>query len=283
MYDQRLTESPPAGARDAALSALIGAYGLVNRCGVLDTRIGRAAFSRTYFAYKRFLEDPFDGLVRRRPDLFAGGHVVDVGANIGYTALTFARALSPGFLVHAFEPDPRNFGLLAENLRRAGEVGRRVAPVPAAVGDKDGEIAFRHSASHHGDHRVAVGEETEAQGLKRVRLRAVDAYLEDCGLSAGAVRFVKIDVQGYEAAVVRGMAGLLRHGRPAVAIEYGPDLVRAFGGDPRELVASLLEGGRRPFLLKKSGALKPLSPAAIDKGVADREWVNLLFSAEEGP
>ena len=49
-------------------------------------------------AYKRLVEDPFAALVRARPELFTGGEIIDVGANVGYTAQVFARALSAELL-----------------------------------------------------------------------------------------------------------------------------------------------------------------------------------------
>src|SRR5207249_1406142 len=57
---------------------------------------------------KRFLEDPYAGLVANRPDLFRGGHILDVGANVGYDTVLFAKALSPGARVIALEPEREN-------------------------------------------------------------------------------------------------------------------------------------------------------------------------------
>src|SRR5262249_58667684 len=109
-------------------------------------------FVRTYFAYKS-RADPFAPLTRRRPALFRGGHILDVGANIGYTAAVFARAVSSGFKVFAFEPDRRNCERLARTLRRLGYADRSEA-VHAAVGGADGTIGvwqdYRHHARHPG-------------------------------------------------------------------------------------------------------------------------------------
>ena len=82
--------------RRSVIHGLLSVYGFANRRGLLNTSLAQEAFARSYFLYKRAVEDPFAALLRRRPELFRGGHVLDVGANIGYTAAVFASGLSPG-------------------------------------------------------------------------------------------------------------------------------------------------------------------------------------------
>src|SRR5512133_131626 len=94
--------------------ALVSAYARLESSGIMDSALGRAAYAHAYFAYKRHLEDPFARLVRRFPEPFLGGDILDVGANIGYTAAVFAAAASPGRRVWAFEPERRNFEMLQQ-------------------------------------------------------------------------------------------------------------------------------------------------------------------------
>jgi len=122
------------------VEGLHSAYGLANRLGVLHSAVLDDLFVRAYFAYKR-LGDPFAVLARRRPDLFRGGHVLDVGANVGYTASVFARALEPGFKVFAFEPDRQNVERLVRTMRRLG-LADRVEGVNATVGAAEGTVGL---------------------------------------------------------------------------------------------------------------------------------------------
>ena len=94
------------------MSLFVHAYALARRARLLGRPWFDALFSRSYFVYKRLVEDPFHALLRSRPELLRGGHVVDVGANIGYHARLFARGLDPGWMVVAIEPEPRNFAML---------------------------------------------------------------------------------------------------------------------------------------------------------------------------
>src|SRR5260370_25411122 len=131
---------------------VLRAYALAHRTGFLNTRIGDAIFSRAYFAYKRF-EDPHAALIRAHPELFRGGNVIDVGANIGYTTVLFARAIDDGFKVFALEPEQENFARLERNLNRYA-VADRVIARRAAAGATSGAIGLKINPEHHGDHHV---------------------------------------------------------------------------------------------------------------------------------
>src|SRR5262245_3574634 len=131
------------------ISVFTGAYAMARRSGFLDTDIGGRLFVSAYFLYKKYLEDPFDGLICRYPQLFQGGHILDVGANIGYSTSLFSRVVAPDKCVFAFEPEPFNFALLRHVIRtRATD---RVIAIPAAVGAVEGEIRLRLNPRHHGD------------------------------------------------------------------------------------------------------------------------------------
>jgi FkbM family methyltransferase len=77
------------------------------------------------------------------------------GANVGNTSCLFADALKPGFKVYSFEPDPANFQMLSELIRREN-LSDRVIAMNSAVGSSDGRIELWHNEKHSGDHRVAT-------------------------------------------------------------------------------------------------------------------------------
>jgi FkbM family methyltransferase len=253
-------------------SALLGVYSLARRSGLLDTSIGRSLFSSSYFLYKRYLEDPFHALVRARPELLRGGNVLDIGANIGYTCRLFARAIDPDFRVYAFEPEEFNFGLLERSASRTQ--GRAVA-VRAAVGDHDGEIELWRNEHHHGDHRIATRAFRESGAVSqavRVPITTIDTFVRSRNISP--VRFIKVDVQGYELPVCRGMSETLRANPEAVlALEYMPEALESLGFSPQELLGWFEERKYNVYSLDRSGALKPGVPQIDARGYAD-----LLFT-----
>lgn len=225
------------------MSALVvRAYRLLRVDAWARTRIGERLFLAAFFAYKRWLEDPHAAFARRHPEVFAGGHLFDVGANAGYTATVFARALSPGFRVFAFEPEAVNYARLERVIATRG-LQDVVTPVRTAVGDVDGVAALQRNPHHPGDHRIAD------EGEERVPIARLDTFA--AGLRP--VKFVKIDVQGHELAVSRGMAGL---------IEDNPGLeVSCEYTGSRELLRFYQERGFRLSVLRRDGKLLPLEAA----------------------
>jgi FkbM family methyltransferase len=262
------------------LPGLSKAYALARRAGLLEKPWFRRAYARAYFSYKRRFEDPFHGLVRQRPDLFRGGHILDAGAQIGYTASLFAEALSPGFKVYAFEPEPENFSFLLETIASRRAQGA-IIPIHAAVGDRAGSVDLWRNPAHPGDHRVAS--ETFRQqagasiGTIEVRLVSLDGFLASTEDPAAPVAFVKIDVQGYEPAVCRGMAGLLeRCPDVAVAIELAPTELAAQGFGLADVVGPLRDRGHSIHHLAKDGGLTPFEQGSLDVQLTGRGYADLL-------
>ncbi len=131
------------------------AYSLVKRSGFLQTSLGRRLFKSAYFLYKRYIEDDLRDLLHSHPAFIGEGNVLDIGANIGYTATVLARAAQFGRKIYAFEPEPFNFKLLEQTALQA-EVAGKIVPMQMAVGAADGTIDLWINDRHHADHRVAT-------------------------------------------------------------------------------------------------------------------------------
>ncbi len=257
----------------------VQAYGFASRLGVLDNPIAHRLFVRSYFAYKRYVEDPFAGLVRRHPELFRGGDILDIGANVGYTATVFARALSPGRKVWAFEPEARNFEALEGTVRRF-DLGDRVIPVRAAVGEQDGVVELWRNPGHPGDHRVI----TDALRVSSPRIArtpgitavSVDGFAEGHGFNDG-VAFIKIDVQGYEVAVCRGMQRTIEKSPDVfVAVEYAPAILQEMGFPPAELLEFYTSRRFNIWSIERDGTLVPRDIQQPLTNLGPRGYVDLL-------
>lgn len=139
-----------------------------------------------------------------------GDRVWDIGAHKGYVTMAAARVVGPGGGVTAFEPSSINLWFLRRHIawNRLGNV----TVVPVAVSDREGHALFGGTGSSIA-FKVGTGDET-------VELRTIASLIEHDGLPMPAV--IKIDVEGSEAAVLRGagehLAGVRRvfisiHGR----------------------------------------------------------------------
>jgi FkbM family methyltransferase len=268
--------------RSPVIDAAVRGYGLFNRAGLLDRPFLRRAFVSSYFAYKRWVEDPFASLIRHHSTWFRGAHVIDVGANIGYTATLFGGAVDQGFRVFAFEPERRNFDCLVETVA-ARHLNGTVEPIHAAVGATRGSIDLWYNADHHGDHRILTPElgreKTGVEQRQRVDVISLDDFAHERGLR-GQIGFVKVDVQGYELPVCQGMEGLLSAERPPiVVVEYFPEGMRELGFTPEDLPRWFRERGWQILILERDGTLSEWALSGLDRDLGRRRGIDLICCA----
>jgi FkbM family methyltransferase len=156
-----------------------------------------------------------------RASLPPGGTFVDVGANWGYFSLVAAHAVGPAGRVVALEPDPRMHAELAANLARNGI--RNVNALAVAASDRAGEATlagYAEADRNRGVSSLVAAPAGDAPSFA-VRTAPLDDLLDEQGIDA--VDLVKVDVEGAEELVVRGMARGLADGRyHRVLVELHP-------------------------------------------------------------
>ncbi len=209
-------------------------------------------------AYEPFETELLTSLIR------PGHVVVDIGANIGYYTLVFARAVGPAGHVVAFEPDPDNFRLLAHNLRSNGY--RNVTLVPSAVSDRAGSASLFLSAENKGDHRLY--DSHDGRQSRTVSTVTVDEVLARCD---GPIDLVKMDIQGAEAKALEGMRRTLeRHPDASLATEFWPIGLARAGSTARDYLASLEAiGWRMLHIDERRSRVAPLDKAWLEAAVTE--------------
>jgi FkbM family methyltransferase len=255
-------------------NALVDAYSLVRRSGFLQTSLGRRLFKSAYFLYKRYFEDDLRDLVLSHPALVSGGNVLDIGANLGYTAAVLARALERGRKVYAFEPEPFNFGILQQTAAQP-EFEGKIVPLQCAVGTENGTIDLWVNHRHHADHRIATQkfrlEHPESRAISAT-LVSIDSFLQS---RHEKISFIKIDVQGYELAACQGMQETLQQNPDvAIVLEFTPSIMIEMGFDPSKLIDFFLERDFKIYVVHPRGKLSPGLPHEMN----DSDYVDLLFS-----
>jgi FkbM family methyltransferase len=141
-----------------------------------------------------------------------GMTVVEVGANIGSHSVALARACFPGPL-YLFEPQQRVFQILCANLALNG-IGNAIA-YPEACSDQAGMVIIPPLDYGATGNFGGVSVQADADGVQGMRVRAIP--LDSLDLAACDV--LKIDVEGFEAQVVRGAAETIRKFRPLLYVE----------------------------------------------------------------
>jgi FkbM family methyltransferase len=182
------------------------------------------------------------GLVRAfSASLRPGATVVDIGANLGLYTLIAARAVGMDGKVFSFEPTPQTWRLLKDNVQVNGLLETGIVELrQAAVTDRAGWASltvYRDNSGHNTLFPAEVaGETTEVETL------ALDAALD----GARPVDVVKIDAEGAEPLIWRGMGKTLRRNRRIrVFMEFAPSLLLRAGSDPAEFLEQLTADGFR--------------------------------------
>jgi FkbM family methyltransferase len=161
-----------------------------------------------------------------------GDVLYDVGANVGYMSVLGARLVGPRGRVECFEPLPSNVELLRENLDTNKFTNFAIHEFAAS--DHDGQARM----SLGDGLRIGNGQivETADHTTIEVPIHRLD------GLKLRPPQLVKIDVEGVELAVLRGMTNILEASRPKIIVElHGVDddeverFLRAAGYEPRQL------------------------------------------------
>jgi len=181
------------------------------------------------------------------------GIFIDVGANIGWHVIHAAQHSAVEIVV-AFEPDAFNSWLLDRNLR-LNRIDKAVVNT-CAVGAKRGTtLLHRYKNSNHGRHSLLVD---YGYGSRAVPLTDLDNALDTLGLADRRVLILKIDVEGYEPAVIAGATRTLAR-TDVVVTEYSPNLSRSGGLSTDAMRDVLLANGFAPNTLRPDGRLKALT------------------------
>lgn len=128
--------------------------------------------------------------------------VWDVGANLGFYTEIFAENVGSTGQVIAFEPTPKTHSALSQRTARYPWVRSE----QIALGDFDGSSQFVVGDYDRTNHLQRVGDEAKKADSVDVRVMRGDSYLAN---SEKVPNLLKIDVEGFEEEVLKGMEGLL--------------------------------------------------------------------------
>ncbi|MBM4061692.1 MAG: FkbM family methyltransferase, partial [Planctomycetes bacterium] len=166
-----------------------------------------------------------------------GDAFVDVGANLGLVAMLASRLVGPSGRVVACEPNPAVLERLRAALQHNG-IGN-VEVVAAALGEAPGAAELRVYGGHSGWGSLAAEgpPELTAAATHRVELRTGDAVLGP--LPPAQPLVIKIDVEGHELPVLRGLRRTLAARLPLVFLEVADVHQRRAGHSAAALLGEL--------------------------------------------
>ncbi len=163
-----------------------------------------------------------------------GNVVVDIGANIGYYTLLFAKLVGEKGKVFAFEPEPNNFDLLKKNIEINGY--KNINLINKAVSNKSGKIKLYLNDVNTSCHSL-IAENPNNQYIEIDSIK-----LDDFFEINQKIDFIKIDVEGAELESLKGMSNLLNQNNDTkILLEFNPSMLKSFGVTPQEYLNLLMD------------------------------------------
>jgi len=202
---------------------------------------GRFALSSRGHLFRRIVEtgeyEPtLTALCREFLD--PGRDAIDVGANIGFHTVLFAKRL-PRRRVLSVEPTRAALTRLRRNIALNG-VESNVCVFEGAASDASRQMEIKtipgleeYSTLGELAHPSVAG---AAYVTEFVEARKLDQLADERQLDCG---FIKIDAEGAEHSIFEGARGLLTKHRPVVVSELSDSLLRENGSSAREVVRFL--------------------------------------------
>jgi len=165
-----------------------------------------------------------------------GDVVLDCGANVGYFTALLDRLVKPNGHVHSFEPGLGTFSKL-ERTKALLKL-EHATLYSKAVGNLVGEIDFWSSTSGSDAQQKTVQTLGRCLRHDRVDSTTLDVFaasLRDQGTDR--IAFVKCDIEGAEAAMLRGATTLLQSENPPIwLVEHNRPALTEHGATSTELM-----------------------------------------------
>lgn len=145
-----------------------------------------------------------------KQNICVGDTVLDIGANIGLWTMRMSKLVGNTGKVYAFEPELKNFEILKKNI----ELNKldNVILEQKALSDIDG-VTYLELSEDSGQHRLSN------HGVK-VESMTLDNYLK--GL---VVDFIKMDAEGSEYKIFKGMKNILKNKDLTIVTEFNYKLL----------------------------------------------------------
>jgi len=134
-----------------------------------------------------------------------GKDVIDGGAFIGDTAITFSKNYSFG-KIYSFEPDGSNYTKLKENIAKYDM--KNVIPISKGIASKEGKVSFKVQG---------VASSISPGGSKEIEVTTIDKFVENNGPDID-IGLIKFDIEGAEFDGITGSLETIKKFRPVLLI-----------------------------------------------------------------
>lgn len=176
---------------------------------------------------------------------------IDIGANIGLYSALASKYLQGAGKVIAIEPDEINCNFIRKTIGLNNFSNIDVYQM--ALGDYDGEAKLYINNLNKADHRLY--DNLSERPFKAIKIAKLDTVLNRYETKLN-VDFIKIDTQGYEYRVLKGMSNTFRNNpEMKVMMEFWPWGITQAGDNPAELLKLIQDYGFKIKRIDEDNAL----------------------------
>jgi len=205
---------------------------------------------------------------------YEGMNILDIGANIGYYTALFSQLAGERGSVIAIEPDLESYKYLSKSINSFNY--KNVLSFRLAASDIKQKLPLFISKENRGDNRLYST--NQKRNSIMVDCLTVDELLEENKIEN--LDLIKIDVQGYEPKVLKGMLNIVRSSKKLILLsEFWPKGILQAGESPKEFLTMLRKMQFQLFELKKNGFLVLLKPSEDNKFIKKhqgRKYTNII-------
>jgi FkbM family methyltransferase len=219
-----------------------------------DAGLSRSLIEHGY--WEMWLTEALEAVLR------PGMVVIDIGANLGYFSLLMADRVGIGGSVHAFEANPAMAALLSQSAHENGLQDRIAIHSDPLWDENDVACVLKIPAGEPKNAHLVTHADDDVEGV-RLTTRRLDGIADLLDADV-----IKIDVEGAEERIWRGMAGLFARGRAlTVFLEFSPVRYEA----PMTFLEEIMQQGFTLGELSVSYGIRPVTPAQILAGAPDED------------
>lgn len=152
----------------------------------------------------------------------AGDWVLDIGANVGHYTIKLSNLVGSKGRVIAFEPIPETFHYLTENTKYCKN--KNITLINAAVSDITTDVGmsvpnFSSGIKNYYQANISVGSEKSYTSVLTLSIDGLNI--------SHKINLIKIDAEGHEPIVYKGMANLIQRDKPIIIIETVTEELRS--------------------------------------------------------
>ena len=194
--------------------------------------------------------------------------VIDVGANIGWYTLNLSKFLTNG-QVMAFEPFSKNHLALQSNIE--ANQFKNIKVYQIGLGNKNEKLQIRYNSADHNLGMASINL-TTYDYIEDIEVKRLDDFTSQMDLSK--LKFIKIDIEGFEFEALLGMAEILGKYKPLLLIEQDENVLQSKTPEVVEKIDEFLKAiGYKKYWIDRNGDLVRLN------GLTIKETTNYIYRA----